>query len=181
MHNLYRNNWKQITIFRDNFAQPLPPAKWALDFRTRWKMRLSTISGPALVKAVLRLMRHPLYREAHATDDHYAPLLFVAGAAGSLQDVNKKNKINGGMLELQNMCNSRKFLVFYMDLLGIASTKADKQSSIGWFDRVPIRQLVARSFLSFLYIHLCSCLSRTESIQTLYPAFGRTACVRLYI
>ncbi|ETS61950.1 hypothetical protein PaG_04064 [Moesziomyces aphidis] len=110
VHNLYRNNWKQITIFRDNFAQPLPPAKWALDFRTEVEDAVVNNSGPALINAVLRLMRHPLYRDAHATDDHYAPLLFVAGAAGSLKDKGKKNKITAECWELQNMCNSRKFL-----------------------------------------------------------------------
>lgn len=34
----------------------------------------------------MRLMRHPLYREAHATDDHYAPVLFCVGAAGDVAD-----------------------------------------------------------------------------------------------
>lgn len=31
-------------------------------------------------------MSHPLYRDAHATDDHYAPVLFCAGAAGDMAD-----------------------------------------------------------------------------------------------
>jgi hypothetical protein len=33
VHNLYRNAWKNIILYRDNFAQTKPPEQWALDFR----------------------------------------------------------------------------------------------------------------------------------------------------
>lgn len=49
------------------------------------------MQGPALRKAAMRLMRHPLYRDAHGTDDHFAPVLFAAGAAGDAEDEGKTN------------------------------------------------------------------------------------------
>lgn len=33
VHNLYRNAWSNIILYRDNFAQTKPPQQWALDFR----------------------------------------------------------------------------------------------------------------------------------------------------
>ena len=65
----------------------------------------------------MRLMRHPQYRLAHGTgqsvstsaglslmdmriDDHYAPLLFVAGAAGDDADTNTKNYAKAECWEL---------------------------------------------------------------------------------
>jgi hypothetical protein len=31
-------------------------------------------------------MKHPQYRDAHATDDHFMSAMFVAGAAGDQED-----------------------------------------------------------------------------------------------
>ena len=50
-------------------------------------------------------MRHPLFRDAHGTDDHYAPCLFVAGAAGDEDDVGTKNTSPAEVWELEQMCN----------------------------------------------------------------------------
>jgi aromatic ring-opening dioxygenase catalytic subunit (LigB family) len=33
VHNLYRNHWSQMILYRDNFAQPVQPADWAMEFR----------------------------------------------------------------------------------------------------------------------------------------------------
>lgn len=33
VHNLYRNHWEHMFRFNDNFAQPVPPDPWALQFR----------------------------------------------------------------------------------------------------------------------------------------------------
>lgn len=53
----------------------------------------------------MRLMRHPLFRDAHGTDDHYAPVLFCAGAAGDQDDVGTKNSSPAEVWELEQMCN----------------------------------------------------------------------------
>jgi aromatic ring-opening dioxygenase catalytic subunit (LigB family) len=64
VHNLYRNNWKQVTIHRDNFAQERPPEQWAIDFGQAFSDCVTTNSGPALCRAMARLMQHPQYRDA---------------------------------------------------------------------------------------------------------------------
>ncbi|KAM0753459.1 LigB subunit of an aromatic-ring-opening dioxygenase LigAB [Meredithblackwellia eburnea MCA 4105] len=107
VHNLYRNAWSNVVIYRDNFAQRVPPEQWALDFRTEAEDALTKNSGPALRRAAVRLMRHPVYRDAHATDDHYAPVLFCAGAAGDVEDEGKPNRVMAECWELENMCNTQ--------------------------------------------------------------------------
>jgi hypothetical protein len=52
-------------------------------------------------------MKHPRYREAHGTDDHFMANLFVAGAAGDVQDQDTKNVMKAECWELVNMCNTQ--------------------------------------------------------------------------
>lgn len=86
VHNLYRNNWAPMVDYRDNFAMPTPPEDWALEFRQAFEDAVTKNSGPALRRAVTRLMKHPDFRDAHATDEHFMPATFVAGAAGDEED-----------------------------------------------------------------------------------------------
>lgn len=86
VHNLYRNRWAPMLRFRDNFAQGLPPESWALEFRQAVEDVITKDSGPRLRRAMTRLMKHPEYRNAHATDDHFMAAMFVAGAAGDFED-----------------------------------------------------------------------------------------------
>lgn len=55
----------------------------------------------------MRLMRHPLFRDAHGTDDHWAPAVFVAGACGSEEDTDSQNYVKAECWELVNMCNTQ--------------------------------------------------------------------------
>lgn len=108
VHNLYRNRWAPMLMYRDNFAQETPPEGWALEFRQSVEDCMTQNRGPALRRAITRLMKHPQYRDAHATDDHFMSACFVAGAAGDWED----EKEEGGRLgaetwELTNMCNSQ--------------------------------------------------------------------------
>lgn len=107
VHNLYRNNWQQIFVYRDNFAQERPPAEWALEFGQAVEDAITKNSGPELRRAITRLMRHPLYRDAQATEDHFIPLLFVAGAAGHANDIGTKNRLTAVTWELEQMQNSQ--------------------------------------------------------------------------
>ncbi|GAA6008901.1 DODA-type extradiol aromatic ring-opening family dioxygenase [Rhodotorula paludigena] len=107
VHNLYRNAWDNIILYRDNFAQTRPPQQWALDFRNETVDAFTKNTGPALRRAAMRLMRHPLFRDAHGTDDHYAPVLFCAGAAGDQEDVGTKNTSPAEVWELEQMCNTQ--------------------------------------------------------------------------
>lgn len=86
VHNLYRNIWTPMLKYRDNFAMPTPPGDWALDFRQAFEDAMTKHSGPDLRKAVTRLMKHPKFRDAHGTDEHFIPATFVAGAAGDIDD-----------------------------------------------------------------------------------------------
>lgn len=107
VHNLYRNVWRPIMRYSDNFAQETPPEKWALDFRQAVEDALTNNSGPALRRAMTRLMKHPRFRDAHATDDHYMAAVFVAGAAGSEADLGTTGRLMAETWELTNMCNSQ--------------------------------------------------------------------------
>ncbi|GJN88254.1 hypothetical protein Rhopal_001219-T1 [Rhodotorula paludigena] len=107
VHNLYRNAWDNIILYRDNFAQTRPPQQWALDFRNETVDAFTKNTGPALRRAAMRLMRHPLFRDAHGTDDHYAPVLFCAGAAGDQEDVGTTNTSPAEVWELEQMCNTQ--------------------------------------------------------------------------
>ncbi|OJJ47357.1 hypothetical protein ASPZODRAFT_151848 [Penicilliopsis zonata CBS 506.65] len=107
VHNLYRNRWAPMLRFRDNFAQETPPEAWALEFRQSVEDVLLKTSGPALRRAMTRLMKHPHYRDAHATDDHFMAAMFVAGAAGDAQDEGSRAVLGAETWELTNMCNSQ--------------------------------------------------------------------------
>uniref|UniRef100_A0A060T6E6 ARAD1C19118p n=1 Tax=Blastobotrys adeninivorans TaxID=409370 RepID=A0A060T6E6_BLAAD len=106
VHNLYRNYWPQVTSYRNNFAQALPPERWALQFRQCFYDALITNPqeyGITIREGVLRLMHSPLYREAHGTDDHYMAACFCAGAAKSTDKAHYRCEV----WELQNMDNAQ--------------------------------------------------------------------------
>ena len=86
VHNLYRNVWGPMLQYRDNFAQEMPPDAWALEFRQAVQDVISNNSGPKLRRGMTRLMKHPQYRDAHASDDHFMSAMFVSGAAGDEDD-----------------------------------------------------------------------------------------------
>lgn len=107
VHNLYRNRWAPMLRFRDNFAQDSPPEHWALEFRQSVEDVFLKTSGPQLRRAMTRLMKHPEYRDAHATDDHFMAAMFVAGAAGDFEDEGTPAILATETWELTNMCNSQ--------------------------------------------------------------------------
>ena len=107
VHNLYRNVWDPVLRYRETLGQENPPETWALEFRQATEDAITQNSGPDLRAAMTRLMKHPAYREAHATDEHFIPALFCAGAAGDWEDVGSKNVLGAESWELTNMCNSQ--------------------------------------------------------------------------
>ncbi|CAJ2507696.1 Uu.00g088820.m01.CDS01 [Anthostomella pinea] len=129
VHNLYRNVWSPMLAHRDNFAQPTPPEAWALDFRqevlscfcprheTRNPKEESSAGkvvksarpagGPALRRRATSLMKHPRYRDAHGTDDHFMAAMFVGGLCGGRGDENLQGEMGAEDWELTNMCNSQ--------------------------------------------------------------------------
>ena len=108
VHNLYRNQWGPMLKYRDSFAQPTPPEGWALEFRQSVEDVFRNCKGPALRRAITRLMKHPMFRDAHATDDHFMAACFVAGAAGGWEDERELGgRLGAETWELTNMCNSQ--------------------------------------------------------------------------
>lgn len=107
VHNLYRNVWHPMVMYRDSLGQETPPENWALDFRQATEDAITRNSGPSLRRAMVRLMKHPQYRSAQATDDHFMPAMFCAGAAGDWEDSGTNNKLGAETWELTNMCNSQ--------------------------------------------------------------------------
>ncbi|KAK3082189.1 hypothetical protein LTS18_013073 [Coniosporium uncinatum] len=107
VHNLYRNVWQPMVKYSDNFAQETPPGDWAMEFRQAVEDAIQGNSGPELRRAVTRLMKHPRFRDAHATDDHFMAAMFVAGAAGSEDDSGTYGRLKAETWELTHMCNSQ--------------------------------------------------------------------------
>lgn len=108
VHNLFRNVWGPMLMYRNNFAQPTPPEGWSLEFRQSVEDCMTNNRGPALRRAITRLMKHPQYRDAHATDDHFMAACFVAGAAGDWEDEKEESgRLEAETWELTNMCNSQ--------------------------------------------------------------------------
>ena len=68
---------------------------------------LKTGGGPGLRRAMTRLMKHPRFRDAHGTDDHFMAAMFVAGLVGDFDDVGTKAVMPAESWELTNMCNSQ--------------------------------------------------------------------------
>jgi aromatic ring-opening dioxygenase catalytic subunit (LigB family) len=93
--------------YSDNFAQETPPGEWAMEFRQTVEDAITGNSGPKLRRAITRLMKHPRFRDAHATDDHFMAAAFVAGAAGSEDDIGSYGRLGAETWELTNMCNSQ--------------------------------------------------------------------------
>jgi hypothetical protein len=51
-------------------------------------------------QGVIRLMKHPYYRDAHGTDDHYMPTCFIAGVVGEEEDREDKGVLGAELWEL---------------------------------------------------------------------------------
>lgn len=115
VHNLYRNHWLQMIRYSDNFAQPVPPDSPMLLFRQSVEDVFVRNCGAgndkgALTKGVCRLMKNPLFRHAHGTDDHFMPACFVAGAVDGLNGEESGDDecvLGAEDWELVNMCNSQ--------------------------------------------------------------------------
>ncbi|OQO08681.1 hypothetical protein B0A48_06551 [Cryoendolithus antarcticus] len=107
VHNLYRNDFDQMLKYRDNFAMPSPPDPEMLEFRQAFEDAVTRNSGPGLRRAVTRLMKRPDYRDAHGTDEHFIPAVFVAGAAGDDEDEGVAAVLGAEDWELRNMANSQ--------------------------------------------------------------------------
>lgn len=101
VHNLYRVHWKYNWRYRDTFAQEVPPDSTNIEFRQALEDALcKNGGGPDFKRATVRLMKHPNYRDAHGTDDHYMPFCFVAGVVGEEEDRDESVVLGAEVWEL---------------------------------------------------------------------------------
>ncbi|KAF5614088.1 dioxygenase [Fusarium sp. NRRL 25303] len=108
VHNLYRAHWWELMMYTDNRAMKRPPEDWAMQFRQLMEDAVLNNRGPHLRRALSRLMKHPLFRDAHGTDDHFVANIFAAGAAGALEDLDSKNeKLGEADWELGNLASQQ--------------------------------------------------------------------------
>ncbi|KAI1617008.1 catalytic LigB subunit of aromatic ring-opening dioxygenase [Exophiala viscosa] len=101
VHNLYRVDWSGMLLWRDNWAQRAPPSGPHLEFRQALEdVICKNGGGPDLKRAIVRLIKHPYYRVAHGTDEHFLPFCFVAGLVGEEEDRGEKGVLACEVWEL---------------------------------------------------------------------------------
>ncbi|OQV00735.1 hypothetical protein CLAIMM_06194 [Cladophialophora immunda] len=79
-------------------------------YRTEWNLEdvlCKNGGGPALKRGVVRLMKHPNYRDAHGTDDHYMATCFVAGVVGEEEDRDDQVVLGAEVWELRNQAETQ--------------------------------------------------------------------------
>lgn len=103
-HNLYRTEWKYSLGYKDVFAMENPPDPETLEFRQSLQdVICKNGGGPELRRGLSRLMKHPYFREAHGTDEHYVAACFVAGAVGEIEDRGTKGVLGAEVWELVSL------------------------------------------------------------------------------
>lgn len=101
VHNLYHTEWKYMLKYKDNFAMEKPPERKTPEFRQSLENVIcKNGGGPELERGLTRLMKHPYFREAHGTDEHYVSACFVAGAISAEEDRGSKGRLGPEVWEL---------------------------------------------------------------------------------
>ncbi|KAL2783283.1 Extradiol ring-cleavage dioxygenase, class III enzyme, subunit B [Aspergillus keveii] len=107
-HNLYRTEWKYSLGWKDVFAMESPPDDETLEFRQSIEdVFCKNGAGPELRRGLARLMKHPYFRDAHGTDEHYVSACFAAGAVGELEDRGTNAVLGAEVWELRSQCEQQ--------------------------------------------------------------------------
>jgi aromatic ring-opening dioxygenase catalytic subunit (LigB family) len=111
VHNLYLTEWKYMLRYKDNFAMERPPVWQTLEFRQSLEdVIVRNGGGPELRRGITRLMKHPYFRDAHGTDEHFVSACFVAGAVSGIEDRELRGRLGAEVWELVGFRPS--FLLF---------------------------------------------------------------------
>jgi aromatic ring-opening dioxygenase catalytic subunit (LigB family) len=114
-HNLYRAEWKFMLQYKDNFAMEKPPDGDSIEFRQSLEdVICKNGGGPELRRGLARLMKHPYFREAHGTDEHFVSACFVAGAIGEPEDRVSKGILGAEAWELVSSFTSPFASLLYL-------------------------------------------------------------------
>jgi aromatic ring-opening dioxygenase catalytic subunit (LigB family) len=104
VHNLYLTEWKYMLQYKDNFAMERPPEPKTMEFRQSLEdIICKNGGGPKLKRGLTRLMKHPYFRDAHGTDEHYVSACFVAGAVSSVEDLGTPGCLGAEAWELVSL------------------------------------------------------------------------------
>ncbi|OQU99351.1 hypothetical protein CLAIMM_04990 [Cladophialophora immunda] len=79
VHNIFRGNHLPILLRRDNLQKGSKQSKFATDFEKSIDDIITTNTGADLAAALVRITHSPRYLEAHPSNDHFYPLLVLAG------------------------------------------------------------------------------------------------------
>ncbi|KAL6165456.1 hypothetical protein ACJQWK_08682 [Exserohilum turcicum] len=107
-HNLFRASWAPVlrsglrTAYHPNYK----PEKWVLDFERAVRDSIMFNSGPRLAGALVRLLDHPCYKLAHPSDDHFYPLIVIAGVVSGDDDTVHGRKMAESW-DVGNVCSSQ--------------------------------------------------------------------------
>ncbi|CAG8718228.1 7412_t:CDS:1, partial [Gigaspora rosea] len=85
IHNL-RDVFKHFNRVTNTFSRKVLP--YTINFEKDLDKILLEFKGEEREKQLIKLIDHPLLRQAHPTDEHLVPIHIAAGAAG--QDSGKK-------------------------------------------------------------------------------------------
>ncbi|EXJ76301.1 uncharacterized protein A1O5_00809 [Cladophialophora psammophila CBS 110553] len=80
VHNIFRGNHLPILLKRDNLQKGSKLSKFAADFEKSIDDIVTSNTGADLAAALVRITQSPRYLEAHPSNDHFYPLLVLAGA-----------------------------------------------------------------------------------------------------
>ncbi|KAF4215928.1 hypothetical protein CNMCM5878_007659 [Aspergillus fumigatiaffinis] len=105
VHNIFRANWIPAVLSMDHFQIGTTPAKWAADFDQSIYDLVEGTTGSRLAGALVRLTESPYYVDCHPSNDHYFPLLVLAGTLYEDEEVYGRRKAR--TFELKNLVNSQ--------------------------------------------------------------------------
>ncbi|KAL2011035.1 hypothetical protein VTN00DRAFT_3753 [Thermoascus crustaceus] len=109
VHNLFRANWIPFLLTGAwNTLQPgYKPEKWALEFERAVRDTILSNSGPRLAGALVRLTDHPSYKIARWSNDHFYPLLVIAGVVSYEEDEGVYDRKMAETWDMGNVCSSQ--------------------------------------------------------------------------
>ncbi|KAL5603980.1 hypothetical protein FOVSG1_006730 [Fusarium oxysporum f. sp. vasinfectum] len=109
VHNLFRAAWLPFLLAgaRSTLLPAYKPEKWALDFERAVRDTIQYNSGPRLAGALVRLTEHPSYKLAHPSNDHFYPLLVIAGLVSDENDEGMFGRKMAETWDMGNVCSSQ--------------------------------------------------------------------------
>ncbi|VDB95759.1 unnamed protein product [Peniophora sp. CBMAI 1063] len=86
VHNLYTVSWHRMLLYQDTLTRTKPVDPDLDAFGVAMKECATRNSGPALGRALTRLLAHPHFLRSNPTPEHYLPMIYAAGACTARED-----------------------------------------------------------------------------------------------